>query len=41
MTNKRSKTPIESFGPKLFNALIEGSKRKIECPLRLQNRSAN
>lgn len=24
------KPPIESFGPELFNTLIEGSKRKIE-----------
>lgn len=30
MTKPRSKTPIESFGAELFNALIEGSKRKIE-----------
>lgn len=30
MTKPRTKMPIESFGPELFNALIEGSKRKVE-----------
>jgi len=32
MTRSHTKTPLESFGPELFNALIEGSKRKITIP---------
>lgn len=32
MTKPRNKAPIESFGPELFNALIEGSKRTIDIP---------
>lgn len=30
---KRSSTPIESFGPEVLNALIEGSKRRLEVSL--------
>lgn len=30
--NPRPPTPIESFGAPVFNALIEGSKRRIEVP---------
>lgn len=33
MTSKRSPRPVESFGPEIFQALIEGAKRKITLEL--------
>lgn len=33
MTKPRSPRPVESFGPEIFQALVEGSKRKIELEL--------
>jgi hypothetical protein len=38
MTTPRPKTPIDSFGAEVFNALVEGSKRRIE--LRMPYRDA-
>ena len=37
MTKPRHKPPIESFGAELFNALIEGSKRKISIQTTYRN----